>query len=64
MKKKLFRSEENKIWAGVMGGVGEYFNVDPTLVRLLWLVLVVATGLFPGLVAYFIAVLIVPKKEK
>jgi len=44
--------------AGVCGGIGEYFAVDPTLVRLLWVILAVLGG--AGVLAYIIAVLIVP----
>ena len=42
--KKLYRTEDNKMLAGVCGGVAEYFNLDPTLVRVLW----VAVSLFAG----------------
>jgi phage shock protein C len=59
----VYRSKENKIWAGVLGGVGEYFDVDPTLLRLLWLLLVVATGILPGIIVYIIAVFVVPKRK-
>lgn len=37
--KKLLRSNENKMICGVCGGIGEYFNMDPTLIRLLWVLL-------------------------
>ena len=60
--KHVYRSDKNNIWAGVLGGVGEYFDVDPTLLRLLWLLLVVATGIVPGIIVYIIAVLVVPKR--
>lgn len=36
--KKLYRSDENKMLAGVCGGIAEYFGVDPTLIRLAWVV--------------------------
>lgn len=61
-KKKLYRSSENKILAGIIGGLGEYFDIDPTVLRLGWLLVFVFTGIFPGLLAYFVAILIVPKK--
>ncbi len=32
--KRFYRSRENKIWAGIIGGVGEYFNIDPSFLRL------------------------------
>lgn len=62
--KKLYRSEENKIFAGIVGGLGEYFEVDPVLLRVLILALILMTGLIPGVVAYIIAIFIVPKKSE
>jgi phage shock protein C len=62
VKKKLYRSEKNRILAGILGGLGEYFDVDPTVLRLGWLLVFVFTGIFPGLLTYFFAILIVPKK--
>ena len=62
--KKLYKSKENKVWCGVIGGLGEYFNVDPVILRVIWILIVVFTGFFPGLVAYLFAALVVPKKPK
>ncbi len=62
--KKLYKSEENKVFAGIIGGIGEYSGVDPTILRVLWLILVAFTGFIPGIIAYLIAVFIVPKKPK
>jgi phage shock protein C len=59
--KKLYRSRENKVWAGVIGGIGEFFNVDPVILRLVWVLVTIFTGVVPGLVAYFISCFIVPK---
>lgn len=61
-KKKLFKSKGNKVLAGIFGGLGDYFDIDPTILRLGWLVIFISTGMFPGLIAYFIAILVVPKK--
>ncbi|HLA03706.1 MAG TPA: PspC domain-containing protein [Patescibacteria group bacterium] len=61
--KKIYRSKKNKVFAGICGGVGEYFNIDPVLVRLIWILVVVATGFFPGVLAYIIAIFSVPKKR-
>lgn len=58
--KRLYRSEKNKIFAGICGGLGEFFNVDPTALRLVWLLIVVFTGVFPGVIAYILAVFIIP----
>ncbi|RJQ36683.1 PspC domain-containing protein [Candidatus Parcubacteria bacterium] len=60
--KRLYRSEENQIIAGVVGGIGEYFDVDPTLLRLVWLLIVIFTGFFPGILAYLLAVLVIPRR--
>ncbi len=58
--KKLYRSSTNYKLAGVCGGIGEYFAIDPTLVRLAWILFSVLGG--AGLLAYIIAALVMPKK--
>ncbi|MFH1229750.1 MAG: PspC domain-containing protein [Candidatus Aenigmatarchaeota archaeon] len=58
--KKLYRSTSNKMLGGVCGGIGEYLDVDPTIVRILW-VLFGLTGF--GVLAYIAAWIIVPKKN-
>lgn len=58
---KLYRSKKNKIIAGICGGIGEYFKIDPTLVRLLWL-LISVMSMGAGLVAYIIAWIIIPEE--
>lgn len=62
MTKRLYKSRENKVLAGVLGGVGEYFDVDPVLVRLIYLVFMFGTGIAPGAVVYLIAMFVVPEK--
>ena len=62
--KKFYRSNTNKIFAGICGGMGEYFEVDPTIIRLFWLVIILLTGVFPGLIAYILALFIVPKRPE
>jgi len=57
---KLYRSKSNRIIAGVCGGLGEYFKVDPTLIRLLWVLLSLSGG--AGVVAYIIAWIIIPEE--
>ncbi len=57
---KLYRSKKNRIIAGVCGGIGEYFNVDPTLIRLLWLLISILGG--SGILAYIIAWIIIPEE--
>lgn len=60
--KRLFRSKENRVFGGVLGGLGEYFDVDPVLLRLGYVILTVFSGFFPGIIAYIIALFIVPEK--
>jgi phage shock protein PspC (stress-responsive transcriptional regulator) len=58
--KKLVRSKTNRMVCGVCGGIGEYLNVDPTIVRLVWVVVsLVSCG--TGLLAYLIAAIVVPE---
>ncbi len=57
--KRLYKSNSNRVLCGVCGGVGEYFNIDPTIIRLIW-VLVACTG--TGIVAYIIAAIIMPEQ--
>lgn len=59
MDKKLYRNTSNKMVAGVCAGLGEYLNIDPTIVRLIW-ALVGLTG--AGILAYLVAALIIPEK--
>ncbi len=58
----LYKSENNRVLSGVLGGLGEYYNVDPTILRLGFLIIVLMSGLFPGVIAYIIAVFIVPSR--
>lgn len=60
MEKRLYRINEGKVIAGVCGGVAEYFNIDPTVVRVIWAIL--GCFAFSGIIAYIIAALIIPVK--
>ena len=59
--KKLYRSDENKMLAGVCGGIAEYFGVDPTLIRLAWVVFSLLGG--SGLLAYILAAIIITRDD-
>lgn len=59
-QKRLYRSRSSRMLMGVCGGIGEYFNIDPTLVRLLVVFLTFAGG--SGLLAYIIAAIVVPEE--
>ena len=56
--KKLYKSTSNKMISGVCGGIAEYINLDPTIVRLLWVVFCFFGG--AGILAYIIAAIIMP----
>ena len=60
MNKRLFKSNHDKMLNGVCGGIAEYFDIDPTLVRLAWVILTCFGG--AGIWAYIIAAIIIPKK--
>lgn len=59
MEKRLYKSNENKMLCGVCGGIGEYFDLDPTLIRLAWVLLGIIGG--SGIIAYIIAAIIIPR---
>lgn len=59
--KRLYRSNTNKVLAGVCGGVGEYFDVDPVIIRLAWALLSLLS-LGTGILIYVIAIAIIPKE--
>ena len=58
--KKLYRNTENKMLAGVCSGIADYFDIDPTLVRLGWVLFGLLGG--SGLLAYIIAAIIIPER--
>lgn len=62
MNKRLYKSNENKMIDGVCGGIAEYFNIDPTLVRLAWVLFCAMGG--SGFLAYIIAALIIPRSTE
>ena len=61
MIKKLYRSKSNKVLAGIIGGLGEYLYIDPAILRVIWILIIVFTAFVPGVVAYFLMLLVVPK---
>lgn len=60
--KKLYRSDKDKIICGVCGGIAEYFDVDPSLIRVLWVLFACLGG--SGLLAYIIIAIILPVNDK
>ena len=61
--KRLYRSKDNRVIAGILGGIGKYLNVDPVVIRVAFVALTVFTGIVPGIIFYIVALLIVPEKR-
>lgn len=61
MKKKLYRIEEGKKISGVCVGLAEYFDIDVTLIRLLWVGASIFTAMFLGIILYIACVFIIPE---
>ncbi len=59
----LRRSKANRQIAGVVGGLAEYFRVDPTLLRVIYVVVSIVSAAFPGLLVYLLLWLLVPEAE-
>lgn len=64
MAKRLYRSSKNKVVAGIIGGIGEYFEIDPVILRLGYVLLTAISGFLPCIVAYIIAMFVVPKPSR
>ena len=62
--KRLYKSATDKKLEGVCAGIAEYMDLDPTLIRLIYVVLTMFTGVIPGVIAYVILALIVPKESE
>lgn len=60
MVKRLRRSNTDKVLAGVCGGIGEYFNIDPVIIRIFWVIITFMPG-SPGFLAYIICALVIPE---
>lgn len=62
--KRLYKSEDNKVISGVMGGLGEYFDIDPVLFRVIYTAFTIFTAFFPGILAYILMAIVMPRKPK
>ncbi len=62
--KRLYRSKTNRVWAGICGGLGEYFEIDPVVMRVGWIVISMVTGVIPGIIAYIITIFIIPEHRE
>ncbi len=64
MAKKLYRSSKQRMVAGICGGLAEYFDIDVNIMRLLFVAISLLSVLFPMVIFYIIAWIIVPEEEK
>lgn len=60
-KRQLYRSSSDKMFAGVCGGIGEYADIDPIIVRVLWVILSLTHGIW--LLAYILCAIIIPSEN-
>ena len=60
MNRRLYKSNENNMIGGVCGGIAEYFGIDPTVVRLAWVLFCVLGG--SGILAYILAAIVMPRR--
>ena len=63
MEKKLYLSDEDKKIAGVCGGIAEWLGWDPTLVRILYIIVSILSAAFPGFIVYIILWIIMPTEQ-
>ncbi len=61
-EKKIYRSDKNRILGGVCGGIGDYFDIDPVLIRLVFVLLTIAGG--AGVLVYVISWIIIPEEPE
>ncbi len=62
--KRLYKSTDNKVISGVMGGLGEYFDIDPVVFRVAYSAFSFFTGIIPGILAYIIMAIVMPSQPK
>lgn len=60
--RKLYRSTTDKMVAGICGGIAEYFDIDSTIIRLIWILLFIGAG--SGIIAYIICWIVIPKRDR
>lgn len=62
--KKLYRSKSNRMISGVCGGLGEYLGIDTSIIRIIWVLVTLFTGIFTGVIVYVVFALVIPEKPK
>lgn len=60
--KKLVRSMSDRWIAGICGGIGEYFEIDPNVIRVVWVIVTVLTGFVAGIIIYILLWIILPEQ--
>jgi phage shock protein C len=63
-RRRLYRSRDDKMIAGVLGGLGDYANIDASIIRLVYVLLTLLTGIVPGLFFYLVMIIIIPVEPK
>jgi phage shock protein C len=61
--KRLYKSKDNKVFFGVMGGLGEYFDIDPVIFRVAYTGFSVFTAFVPGILAYLLMSVVMPSPQ-
>jgi phage shock protein C len=61
--KRLYRTQHDRKFTGVCGGLGKYFNIDPTVVRIVALLLIIPTAFFTVPIAYLVATILIPNEQ-
>ena len=62
--KKLFKSRDQRMLSGVCGGIAQYLNIDPTVVRIIWALVSVFSAAVPGLLIYIICAIVIPDEPE
>lgn len=62
--KKLYRSNTDKKIAGICGGIGEYINIDSTVIRVIFVLLAIMTAVLPALIGYLVLAIVIPQDPK
>ena len=60
--KRLYRSTTDQLVAGICGCIGEYLEIDPNIIRVIWVAITAITGFFPGIVVYILLWIILPQR--
>jgi phage shock protein C len=60
--KRLYRSKKERMIAGICGGIANYSKQDPTIIRVLAILIIIFTGFIPGLIAYLILWIVIPEE--